>query len=258
MLRLMTTKQRLDLIERYIREHKYADLHTLAARGETSLSTVRRALDTLEARGLLRRHHGGATLLETDERSREYDFISRDQRQSAEKHAIARQIADLVEPGMTVILDGGTTVYAVARLLATKRLQVITNSLPIAALFADLGSLETIVTGGSIDSRLGVLVGPLCEQSLGQIHADLAILGGAGATEAGVWNHNALIVATQRRMIAAAERSIFAIDSSKFGRKALALTTAFEPRLTLCTDQAPPPLLVEAIRTAKAHLAVAA
>lgn len=257
MVSAMTTKQRLDLIERYIREHKYADLHTLSARCETSLSTVRRALDTLEARGLLRRHHGGATLLETDERAREYDFIARDQRQAVEKHAIARQIADLVQPGMTVILDGGTSVYAVARLLATKRLQVITNSLPIAALFADLGSLETIVTGGSIDSRLGVLVGPLCEQSLGQIHADLAILGGAGVTEAGVWNHNALIVATQRRMIAASEHAIFAIDSSKFGRKALALTTPFEPRLTLFTDHAPPPLLAAAIRAAKARLTIA-
>ena len=254
----MTTKQRLDLIERYIHEHKYADLHTLATRCDTSLSTVRRALDTLETRGVLRRHHGGATLLATDERAREYDFIARDERQSAEKHAIARRVADLVKPGMTVIMDGGTSVYAVARLLVSKRLQVITNSLPIAALYADLGSLETIVTGGSIDSRLGVLVGPLCEQSLAQIHGDLAILGGAGVTEAGVWNHNALIVATQRRMIAAAERTVFAIDGSKFGRKALALATGFEPRLTLVTDREPAPAVAASIRAAKAGLDVAA
>ncbi len=254
----MTTKQRLDLIERYIHEHKYADLHTLATRCATSLSTVRRALDTLESRGVLRRHHGGATLVATDERAREYDFIARDERQAVEKHAIARRVADLVKPGMTVILDGGTSVYAVARLLVAKRLQVITNSLPIAALYADLGSLETIVTGGSIDSRLGVLVGPLCEQSLGQIHADLAILGGAGVTEAGVWNHNALIVATQRRMIAAAERTVFAIDGSKFGRKALALATAFEPRLTLVTDRDPAAAVAASIRAAKAGLEVAA
>lgn len=253
----MTTKQRLDLIERYIREHKYADLQTLATRCESSLSTIRRALDTLESRGLLRRHHGGATLVETDERAREYDFIARDQRQAAEKHAIARHIADLVQPGMTIIMDGGTTVYAVARLLVTKRLQVITNSLPIAALYADLGSLETIVTGGSIDNRLGVLVGPLCEQSLGQIHADLAILGGAGVTEAGVWNHNALIVATQRRMMAAAERTVFAIDGSKFGRKALALATPFDARTGLVTDREPASSIAASIKAAKARLDVA-
>ncbi len=253
----MTNKQRLDLIEHYIREHKYADLHTLAARFTTSLSTVRRALDELETRGMLRRHHGGASLVETDEVAKEYDFIARDQRQTDEKFAIARAIADQVEPGMTVILDGGTSTYAVARLLAAKRLQVITNSLPIAGLFSEIGSLETIVTGGGVHSRLGVLVGPQCEQTLAQIHADIAILGGAGITEEGVWNHNALIVAAQRKMIAAAERTLFALDRSKFGRKALSLTAPFSGRFTIVTDTAPAAAIRRAIEAAGAKLLLA-
>lgn len=252
----MTNKQRIDLIERFIREHKYADLHTLAARFGISLSTVRRALDALEARGVLRRHHGGASLVETDELAKEYDFIARDQRQSEEKFAIARLMADMVQPGMTVILDGGTSTYAVARLLVGKRLQVITNSLPIAGLFSEIGSLETIVTGGSIHNRLGVLVGPLCEQSLEQIHADIAILGGAGITEAGIWNHNALIVAAQRRMITASERVVFALDSSKFGRKALSLTCPFSARHTIATDATPPAAVLKSMQTAGAALAL--
>ncbi len=193
-------------------------------------------------------------IVETDELAKEYDFISRDQRQSEEKFSIARLIADQVQPGMTVILDGGTSIYAVARLLAAKRLQVITNSLPIAGLFSEIGSLETIVTGGSIHNRLGVLVGPLCEQSLEQIHADIAILGGAGITEAGVWNHNALIVATQRKMIAASERTIFAMDSSKFGRKAMSLTAPFSAKFSIITDQKPAPAVTAAIKNAGATL----
>jgi len=253
----MTNKQRLDLIEKYIREHKYADLHTLASRFDISLSTVRRALDELEVKGMLRRHHGGASLIETDELAKEYDFISRDQRQSEEKFSIARLIADQVQPGMTVILDGGTSIYAVARLLTAKRLQVITNSLPIAGLFSEIGSLETIVTGGSVQNRLGVLVGPLCEQSLDQIHADIAILGGAGITEAGIWNHNALIVATQRKMIAASERAIFALDGSKFGRKALSLTSAFNPKFSIITDQKPTAAIATAVKSSGASLTVA-
>lgn len=253
----MTNKQRLDLIEKHIREHRYADLHTLATLFGGSLSTVRRALDELELRGVLRRHHGGASLVETDELAKEYDFISRDERQSAEKFAIARLVADQVQPGMTVILDGGTSTYAVARLLTSKRLQVITNSLPIAGLFSEIGSLETIVTGGSIHNRLGVLVGPLCEQSLEQIHADVAILGGAGITEAGIWNHNALIVAAQRKMIAASERVLFALDSSKFGRKALSLTAPFNAKFSIITDQKPAAPVASAIKNASATLIVA-
>ena len=253
----MTNKQRTDLIEQYIREHKYADLRTLAARFGGSLSTARRALDTLEARGIVRRHHGGASLIDTDALTQEHDFLSRIQRQADAKFAIASLVAREVEPGMTVILDGGSTTYAVARLLAEKRVQIITNSLPVASLFGEIGHMETIVTGGSIAGRLGVLVGPLCEQSFEQIHADLAILGGTGITESGVWNHNALVIAAQRKMIAAAERAIFALDNTKFGRKALSLTAPFDRRITVVTDVRPEPAVAKAISAAGARLTLA-
>src|SRR5690606_41504594 len=116
----MTNKQRLDLIERYIREHRYADLHTLAARFSISLSTVRRALDQLAEQGVLRRHHGGASLIETDELAREYDSIASAARQAGEKYAIARGIAALVHPAMTIIPDGHTSAYAPQRIVAAE------------------------------------------------------------------------------------------------------------------------------------------
>ncbi len=106
-------------------------------------------------------------------------------------------------------------------------------------------------------SRLGVLVGPQCEQTLAQIHADIAILGGAGITEEGVWNHNALIVAAQRKMIAAAERTLFALDRSKFGRKALSLTAPFSGRFTIVTDTPPAAAIRRAIEAAGAKLLLA-
>lgn len=254
----MTNKQRTDLIERHIREHKYADLHSLADLYSGSLSTVRRALDALEARGLIRRHHGGASLIETDALAVETDFVGRIQRQADQKYAIAALIAEQVQPGTTVILDGGTTTYAVARLLAEKHVRVITNSLPVASLFGEVGNAETIVTGGNILGRLATLVGPLCEASFDQVHADLAILGGTGITERGVWNNNALVIAAQRKMIAAAERTIFALDASKFGRKALSIAVPFGPQITVVTETRPAPVVVEAIVAAGAKLTLAA
>ena len=111
-----------------------------------------------------------------------------------------------------------------------------------------------LALGHLLLKRLGVLVGPLCEQSLEQIHADIAILGGAGITENGVWNQNALIVAAQRKMIAAAERTIFVLDNSKFGRKALSLTAPFDARFTIVTDVRPTPAVTRAISAAGAKL----
>jgi DeoR/GlpR family transcriptional regulator of sugar metabolism len=253
----MTNKQRTDLIERHIREHKYADLHSLADRFGGSLSTVRRALDSLENRGIVRRHHGGASLIEADPLSQEHDFLVRIQRQADQKFAIASLVAEQVPAGTTVILDGGTTTFAVARLLAEKRERVITNSLPVASLFGEIGNNETIVTGGSILGRLAVLVGPLCEASFEQVHADIAILGGTGITENGVWNNNALVIAAQRKMIAAAERTIFALDASKFGRKALSLTAPFHANITVVTETRPAPAVERAIAAAGAKLTLA-
>jgi DeoR/GlpR family transcriptional regulator of sugar metabolism len=253
----MTNKQRTDLVERHLREHKYADLRTLATRFRASLSTIRRVLDHLESSGVVRRHHGGASWIETDALAQEYDFTARDQRHPDEKFAIAQLVADQVKPGMTLILDGGSTTYAVARLLAHKPLQVITNSLPVASLFSDIGSIETTVTGGTLYRRLGTLVGPLCEESFAEVHADLAIVGGAGITEKGIWSHNALIASAQRKMIAAAGRTIFALDKSKFGRTALSLATSFAPNFTIVTDTRPTPAVARAIHTAGAHLTLA-
>lgn len=237
--------QRLQRILDFLREQQYADLHSLAEAFEISPSTVRRALSELEAEGLIRRHHGGASIIEDDSPGG-YDFITQDTRQAEEKHAIAQRIRAKIEPGMTIMLDGGTTTYSVARLLAGLRVIVITNSLPIAALFSEVSSAETIVTGGTVYNRLGVLFGPTCESTLAEMHADIAVLGGAGITEEGVWNSNALIVAYQKRMIRAADHTYFCLDGSKFGKRALALAAPFSPHLSVVTTGAPPPTIVRA------------
>ncbi len=246
----MTNKQRLDLIEKYIREHRYADLHTLAKKFSISLSTVRRALNDLEAKQIIRRHHGGASLIDDESMAGGYDFIIQDDRQSDEKHAIAQAIVSHIENGMTIILDGGTTTYAVARLLTEKRLVVITNSLPVAALFSEVGSCETIVTGGTVYSRLGILYGPTCEQSLSQVHADIAVCGSAGITPEGIWNTNNFIISFQQRMRAAADHTYFSMDSSKHGKRALHFSTPFTSDFTVVTEKPLPSDITKAMKSA--------
>ncbi len=253
----MTNKQRLDLIERFIREKGYVDLHTLARRFEISVSTVRRALNDLDAQGVVRRHHGGASMVESESGRPGYDFITQDDRQAAAKHAIAEAVAEEIEPGMTVILDGGTTTYALARVLVSRRLQVITNSLPIAALFSEIGSIDTIVTGGTVYARLGILYGPTCELAVEQMHADLAVMGAAGVTPEGLWNANHFVVSVQKRMMAAADRSIFAVDHTKFDHRALNLTTGLGPEFSIVTDREPPGSVAAAMRKAGCNLVVA-
>jgi len=194
-------------------------LATLCRELGTSESSVRRDLAALEHAGVLRRVHGGAMAAEA--RAEVYDYSRHTERAAEEKRDIGRRAAALVEDGTTIILDGGTTVAAMARELLARSLHVITNSVSIAQVLSASRSVEVTLTGGVLYPRLGVLLGPFCEDMLGQVSADAAIMGIGGVTETGLSNNNTLLVGTEKRMIAAARRVIILADHGKFGRAAM-------------------------------------
>jgi DeoR/GlpR family transcriptional regulator of sugar metabolism len=138
-----------------------------------------------------------------------------------EKERIAAAVAGLVEEGQTVILDGGSTVAAVSRHLAALRLQVVTNSLAIAEVFADARQIELTLTGGYLYPRTRVMVGPLCEHTLSTVRADTLIMGIGGIMEAGYSNNNTLVVGPERMMIEVSQRVIIVADHTKFGKSAM-------------------------------------
>jgi DeoR/GlpR family transcriptional regulator of sugar metabolism len=137
---------------------------------------------------------------------------------SDEKSRIGRLTASLIEDGQTVILDGGSTVAAVARELASKSLHIVTNSLPIAESLESLRNIELTLTGGYLDPRLRVMLGPFCEQMLSAIRADVLIMGIGSVTETGFSNNNTLVVGSEQKMIEVAGKVIIVADRTKFGR----------------------------------------
>lgn len=195
----------------------FVDLETLCRELETSESSIRRDLDILEHEKLLRRVYGGAVSLQTTP-ARTFDYAVESARLSEEKSRIASLAAGLIEDGQTVILDGGSTVAAVARELSTKQLHIVTNSLPIAEGLESLRNIELTLTGGYLDPRLRVMLGPFCEQMLGAIRADALIMGIGSITGSGFSNNNTLVVGSEQKMIEVASRVIIVADHTKFGR----------------------------------------
>lgn len=234
----MKAPERLRRIEGLIGQHEFLDLAALARELNASESTVRRDLDQLDAKGVLKRTHGGAMAVE--HKAVEPSFLMRDTRQPGEKDLIGRAAAALVQDGMAIIIDGGTTAYHVVKHLGGKRIQVITNSLPVANLLSNSSNFETIITGGFIYPRLGMLLGPLAEESLAKVHVDIAFMSGGGITAEGVTNSNNLIVAAQLKMMAAASRVVFCLDHTKFGRHALSFCAPLDEVHTVITDKATP------------------
>jgi DeoR/GlpR family transcriptional regulator of sugar metabolism len=242
----MQPEERQHRIGEYLQEVEFASLEEIARQVEASTSTVRRDLTALEASGLVRRTHGGARIVtpKTDE----FAFSARDTHQLAEKEAIGRACAALIQPNQSVIIDAGTTVYHVARYLESKSPQIITNSLPVANLFASANRVEVVVSGGVIYPRLGVLVGPLAVEAFAKIHVDVAIMSAGGISLEGITNSHGLLIDIQRAMINAAQKVVFCFDHTKFGRKSVLPLCGLDCVDQVVTDHAAPAELVAALR----------
>lgn len=243
----MTAEERQHRIREYLDRVEFASLDELARSFGVSLSTIRRDLTVLEAAGAVKRIHGGARTLTP--KTEEFIFSARDTHQLAEKEAIGRVCATLIQPNQSLILDAGTTVYHVARYLEDKSPQIITNSLPVANLFASTPRVELVLSGGVLYPRLGVLVGPLAVETFSKIHADVAIMSAGGITLEGLTNSHSLLVDIQRAMIRAAAKVIMCLDHTKFGRRSLAFLCGLEPVDVVVTDSAAPAELVHGLRS---------
>jgi DeoR/GlpR family transcriptional regulator of sugar metabolism len=239
-----------------IRIRGFAALDELVRELGVSESTIRRDLDALEEQGRARRTHGG--VLYSGGMPRLAEFDERQPANWAAKRAIAVAAAAVISDGETVLLDGGTTTYEVARLLVGRSLQVVTNSLPVANLFASEARTDLVLLGGYVSPRTGVCLGPYANELLGRLHVTTTVLSAAGISDEGLFNAHLLLAETEQAMLKAAGRVIVVADSSKFGRKSLTLVSALDAIDIFVSDDGLSPAWRTAIKAAGAELMIAA
>jgi len=215
----MLAEQRRNQLLEMVRARRFASLPELKDALDVSESTIRRDLEFLEQQGSTRRIHGGVLYTGTSPKMPHFEV-----RQPAEwrqKKAIAQRAVGLIEDADTVLLDGGSTTYEVARLLVGRPLHVVTTSLPVANLFASDPNSDLVMIGGNICPRTGVAQGPYADKMLQTLRVRKTILSVAAINEEGFFNNNLLLVETERAMMRAADEVIVVADSTKFGRQSL-------------------------------------
>ncbi len=215
---LLAEQRRAQLLE-LVRQRRFASLPDLVKALDVSESTVRRDLEVLEEQGAARRIHGGALYCGTSPKLPHFE--SRQPAEWAEKQCVARKAVEFIEDGDTVLLDGGSTTYEVARLLVGRPLHVVTNSLPVANLFAADTNSDLVLIGGNICPRSGVAQGPYADRMLAALRVRRTILSVAGVSDEGFFNNNLLLIETERAMMRAADEVTIVADHSKFGRQSL-------------------------------------
>jgi len=245
--------ERRDRMRALIGQRAFARVAELSQEFGVSAVTVRGDLDALEAEGGIRRIRGGAMPFDATQ-LRERSFEQAAVEAAEAKARIAAAAVDLLEPGMSILLDVGTTAAAVARELLRRaelgELTVITSGLSIALLLeAAIPRLHVVVTGGTLRPLQHSLVAPLASQVLGRVNADLAVIGCNGVeAEAGVTNINLPEAEVKAAMIAAAARTVVIADGSKIGRVQLGHVADARAVNVLITDPTAPDAALAELR----------
>lgn len=244
---MLNEERRRAILEILNRESRVLVLD-LARRFETSQVTIRKDLEALHAHGLIHRTHGGALparegVLE-DPTLREKETLHHE-----EKLRIAQTAAGMVQEGQVVILDSGTTTTEIARALRNFRnLTIITNAVNIAAELSGT-AVEVILTGGTLRKNSFSLVGPIAEETLHRLHADLLFLGVDGFdVHYGLSTPNLLEAKVNRVMVEVAKRKVAVCDASKFGRRSLSLIVPTSALDEAITDRRAPKADVRALK----------
>jgi DeoR/GlpR family transcriptional regulator of sugar metabolism len=252
----LPARRRFELV-RLARRQGQLSVTELSSQFGVSPDTIRRDLDLLSVRGLVRRTHGGAVPADHLVQS-ESPFAQRVNLRTAEKTRIAQCAAALVQNGETLIINGGSTTRIFAfELSGKKNLTVVTNALAIPASLPEHAVRDVFVLGGEYRAESHITVGSVAYGGSTAVSVDSAILGVAGITEDGVFARLLQEAAMTASMIAAARRTIVLADSTKFDQKLLGHIASLGQIDILITDANPPEKISQALNEFRIQVIIA-
>lgn len=232
----MWAKDRHHRIVSLLASREQVSLENLAAEFGVSRETLRRDIVKLEAEGRLKRVHGGFMRAEGAEAL----FQSRVSVNAEAKRRIGAAAARLVEPGMLIVVDAGSTTQAFAEFLTTvPGLKVVTNSLSVAMGLRERGSdAEVTLLGGRLGADTPGTYGEVAVGQLQRLVPQLAFVSPTALSAAkGAMNYDFAEAEVARVMADNAERLVVLADHSKLGHASRVQICGCDRIDTLITDR---------------------
>ena len=248
-------RRRQQIVE-VVQRQGFVTIEDLAQRFAVTPQTVRRDINELCDRDLLRRYHGGAGLPSSVEN---LAYPARQVLCLEEKRRIAGLLARHIPDRASLFINIGTTTEEVAKaLLRHKGLSVVTNNLNVASILAGEPDFRVIVAGGLVRSRDRGLVGEATLDLIRQFRVDLGIIGISGIDlDGALLDFDYREVRVAQAIIENSRKVFLTADHTKFGRNAMVRLGSVQQVHALFTDQAPPPALALHLREAGVALHVA-
>lgn len=234
----MHEKERHRIILSAVQEKPVVTVAELVDLTESSEATIRRDIAALHVQKRLRRVRGGAEALSPPQfvGLAGRPFRVNEIMHQREKQAIAKAAAALCADGDSVIINGGTTTFQMVNHLAARRLQVFTNSFPIAEHLLKHTRNTVMVSGGTIYREQNIILSPFDNDVTRNFWARRMFMGAQGLGPLGLMETDPLLIQAEQKLIDQADELVVLADSSKFSRRSSLILCPLKRISTVITD----------------------
>lgn len=203
-----------------------------------SEATIRRDIATLHVQKRLRRVRGGAESINPPQHVglAGRPFSVNETMHGRQKQAIARAAVELCADGDSIIINGGTTTFQMVHPLASRRMQVFTNSFPIAEHLLKHSKNTITLSGGTIYREQNIILSPFSDDATQNVYAKRIFMGAHGLAPIGLMESDPLLVQAEQKLIGRADELVVLVDSSKFANRSSLVLCPLARISTVITD----------------------
>ncbi|MGB8316021.1 MAG: DeoR/GlpR family DNA-binding transcription regulator [Aestuariivirga sp.] len=254
----MHERERWQMILGAVQDRTVVTVRELIERTGASPATLRRDLAKLEDMGQIKRVHGGVEALNFDDRPHlaTRAFGVSQSLQASSKRAIGRAAAALCQDNDSIIINAGTTTFQMVDFLRDRKMQILTNSFPIAEALVARSENRIIMPGGEIYREQGIVLSPFDGDAAQHYTASKMFMSCFSVGPLGVIEGDALIARAEAKLLGRADKLIVLADSSKFETRGSMAVCPLARVHTLITDDRAPESVLDPIRRAGVNVVV--
>jgi len=234
----MHEKERQTIILSAVEERPVVTVIELCNLTGASEATIRRDIATLDQEQKLRRVRGGAEALTPPQfvGLAGRPFSVNETMRIEEKQAIAAAAVELCDDGDAIIINGGTTTFQMVHPLAGRRMQVFTNSFPIAEHLLKHSKNTVMLSGGTIYREQNIILSPFDNDLTRNFCARRMFMGAQGLGPLGLMEADPLLIQAEQKLIGQADELVVLADSTKFERRSSLVLCPLNRITTVITD----------------------
>lgn len=254
----MHERERWQRIVSTVRERRVVRVRELMDMLNASSATLRRDLVKLEELGQLKRVHGGAEAVQVAEQAmlatRAFDVSQT--LNAVRKRALARVAANMCADGESIIINAGSTTWFMAQFLRDRRMQILTNSVPISYELISTSHNRIVLPGGEVYRDQGIILSPFDEDAIQHFTATKMFMSCFAVTSMGIIEGDPLIARAEAKLLTRAEQLVVIADSSKFEQRGSMAVCNLSRVDTLVTDAGASAATLDMLRNAGVKVVV--